>query len=193
MLLVGVSSAFGALYTFNFNSGSLTTGTTLTISSVEDVNVQVTLSTLTGIVGVDGSGAVVIATTGNNTDIQQNERLIITPQFIGPFTLSTVTFGNVETGGGNSGDQSIVYLDGVSAGAFNLPNSGVTIGGASVPGSDIFTTSIAFAGSDGNDDFRVTQIVIDGIANSAAVPEPATWTLLGFGVAALAWFRRKRS
>ena len=106
--------------------------------------------------------------------------MILTPQFTGPFTLTSVTFGNVDTGSGNSGDDWIDYLDGISAGTFTLPNSGVSIGGASVPGSDTFSTSIAFAGSDGNDNFRVTQIVIDGIAGE--VPEPTTWTLFGAGI-----------
>ena len=192
MLVLSVSSAFGALYTFNLTNATLTSGTTLTISSVEDVNVQITLSTLAGQVGMDANGAGVIATAGNSTDIQQGERLIITPGFVGPFTLSSVTFGNVDTGGGNSGDQSIVYLDGTDSGTFVLPNSGVAVGGAGVPGNDTFTTTIAFGASDGNDDFRVTQIVLDGIGTTS-VPEPSTWTLFGVGVAALAWFRRKRA
>jgi len=43
---------------------------------------------------------------------------------------------------------------------------------------------------DGDDDFEVSQIVLD--VTVGEVPEPSTWTLFGLGIAGLAWMRRRK-
>ena len=162
---------------------------TLLIGSVENAAVQIQLSALAGTVQITSAGAGVLSGPTDNLDIEGGDRLILTPVgFFGPFTLVSVVFGNVDTGSGNSGDQAITYLDGVAGSAFTLPATP----GAHAPNSP-FNATVGFQNSDGNDDFRVQTIVIRGDVNGpASVPEPSTWTLIGTGVAGLAWLRRRK-
>jgi hypothetical protein len=175
-------------YTFNFTTAA-GPGATLLVTSVEDVNVQIQLSALVGTVQMTSAGAGVLSSPTDNLDIEGGDRLILTPVgFTGPFTLVSVVFGNVDTGGGNSGDQAVTYLDGVAGSPFTLPATP----GVHAPASP-FNSTVGFQNSDGNDDFRVQTIVIRGEASGPGnVPEPATWTLIGAGVVGLAWLRRRR-
>ena len=164
--------------------------TTLLVNSVEDPTVQLQLSALLGTVQITSAGAGVLSTPTDVLDIEGGDRLIFTPVgLFGPVTLVSAVFGNVDTGSGNSGDQAIAFLDGVGGSAFNLPVSPTSY---SVNGA--FNATAAFQNSDGNDDFRVQSIVIRGDATAPppTVPEPSTWTLLGAGVAAAAWLRRRK-
>jgi hypothetical protein len=159
---------------------------TLTVAANEDSNVQIQLSTLTGNVQTTALGAGVLSSTGDEIDIEGGDKLIITPlpgTFVGPYVLVSALFGNVDTGPGNSGDQAVPYVDGAAGSSFDVPVSPT----AYAPNA-AFNTSVAFQNSDGNDDFRVSQIVINGSAASA-VPEPSAWTLLGLGVAGIALIR----
>jgi hypothetical protein len=180
-------------YTFDLTALAGPAGTLL-ISANEDSNVQIQLSALTGNVQIDAAGAGVLSSTGDELDIEGGDRLIITPipgSFIGPYTLISVQFGNVDTGPGNSGDQAVPYVDGVAGSPFNL----APFPGAYSPNA-AFNTNVAFENSDGNDDFRISQIIINGAAAASAIPEPSAWTLLGLGVVGLAvirWASRKSS
>jgi hypothetical protein len=205
MLVMGVSSAFGALYTFDLTSATRvvsTVGGGFIVGSVEDAAVTITLTALAGsqstasIVVRNTEGAGVDDGQGGGSVGEDNveggagaETLVITPNATGPFTLSAVTFTNTETTGG--GDDATIFLDQYATEFADIP-----IGDASgtftynAP-SNTFTTFVAFENSDGNDDFEISQIVLD--IETAAVPEPSTWTLLGLGAGALAWFRRRRA
>ena len=176
-------------YTFNLTTPA-GPGATLLVSSFEDAAVQIQLSALVGTVQIDTDGAGVISGVGDVLDIEGGDRLIITPQgFVGPFTFVSAIFGNVDTGGGNSGDEAIPYLDGVAGSTITLP-AAFGVHAANLA----FNSTVAFQNSDGNDDFRVRQIIIRGEAErtNPVVPEPSTWTLLGVGIAGLAWLRRRK-
>ena len=203
-LMVGASTAFGALYTFNLTASPRITSTTgggIIVSSVEDANVTVTLTALASgspsIAVLNPTGAGVDDGNGGGSVGEDNieggagaETLVITPSGTSPFTLVSVTFTNTETSGG--GDDAAIFLDQLASENFDIP-----IGHASgtstfnAPANTTFTTFVAFENTDGNDDFLVSQIVLD--IDTAAVPEPTTWTLLGAGIAALALIRRKRA
>lgn len=198
MLVVGVSSAFGALYTFDLTSATRLTSTPgggLVITSGEDPGVTVTLTALAGgspsIVVINSAGSGVSA--NGSDDIQTTgggETLIISPLLGGsPFTadVQSVTFSNVDSA--VDGDDATVFLDGVSSGDIAIDVSTPTYTW-NAPASTTFTSNISFAGVDGNDDFEVSQIVLD--ITVGEVPEPSTWTLFGLGIAGLAWMRRRK-
>ncbi len=211
LLVIGVSSAFGALYTFDLTNPTriaTTTGGSFIISSNEDPLVQVEL---TALATSQNSPSIAVLTPlgagvddgqgGGNTgedDIEggaRAETLVITPINLGgPFTavVDSVTFTNTEATQG--GDEAAIFLDQLS----NTPDH---IQDISAPGTflwdpqangdpDTFTSFIAFDNSDGNDDYRVSQIVLD--ITVGEIPEPSTWTLFGLGVAGLAYLRRRK-
>lgn len=215
---LGATSAFAASYTFNLTNLTRTTsglGLPLFVGSNEDPLVQIQL---TALATSSNTGSVVVITPeGTGVDNGQGggnlglddieggagaEALIITPLIgTGPFTIESITFTRTETL--NGGDQARVYLDNtaiVNCTAGNnctnveigsgLVQDGGTFNWVPTANSQQFNTNITFRNDDGNDDYRLSQIVLD--INTAAVPEPSTWTLFGVGVAALAWFRRKR-
>ncbi|MCB9383861.1 MAG: PEP-CTERM sorting domain-containing protein, partial [Bryobacterales bacterium] len=212
LLVVGVSSAFGALYTFNLTSNTRiasTVGGGLVVASVEDAAITIQL---TALAGPSNSGSVaVITSTGAGVDDGNGggavgeddieggagaEALVLTPLLSSPapFSIVSVTFTNTETG-----DDARIYLDHTANDNCTIANNCTAIDIDSsnpyqwVPtvNSQQFSTNITFRNDDGNDDYRVSQIVLD--ITPAAVPEPSTWTLFGLGAAALAFFRRKRS
>jgi hypothetical protein len=195
-----VPAAQAIPYTFVFDSVAENYGVTISVTSLEDVNVQIQLSALNAaFVGTSPNGAGTSTTNPGALDITGTERLVITPLggFTGPFTLVSVQFGNINTGGGQSGDQVVIYHDGVSQGSFTpTPAGSPSFLAASVPGgASPWNNTIAFGADDGNDAFRVRQIVIDGTFNRGdpVIPEPTTWTLFGLGLGAAVWLRRRRA
>ena len=152
--VLGAATAARAIpinYTFNLTT-LLGPSSTLTISANEDPAVQIQLSALAGTVQTTALGAGVLSSVGDTIDIEGGDRLIITPvvaTFVGPYTFVSATFGNVDTGNGNSGDQTIPHLDGVAGATVVLPVSPTAISPNSV-----FNTSVGFQNNDGNDDFR---------------------------------------
>jgi hypothetical protein len=189
-LIVAVTAASAAPinYTFDLSSPG-GPATTLLVSAIEDPNVQIELSALSGTVQIDASGAGVLSGMGDSLDIEGGDRLIITPlagTFVGPYTFVSATFGNVDTGPGNSGDEGVPVLDGVAGSDVTLPAAPATYAPSSV-----FNTSVAFENNDGNDDFRLLQVVINGDAAATAVPEPSTVSLLGLSLLGLAFLGRR--
>ena len=204
LLALSATSAFGALYTFNLTADPRITSTSgggIVVASVEDANVTVTLTALAAgspsIVVMNPTGSGVDNGVGGGPDGEDDleggagaETLVITPSGTGPFTLVSATFTNTETGGG--GDDAAIFLDQLAADDFDI-----AIGDASgtstynAPANTTFTTFVAFENTDGNDDFLVSQLVLD--IDTAAVPEPTTWTLFGAGIVGLALLRRKRA
>ena len=218
MLLVGVSSAFGAMYSFDLSSATRTVnGTFIVVGTPLDggdpVAVQlsslVTPANVAGQVVRDTDGAGVTADgQGGGSSPDDNieggasaEALIITPvntdgSPLAPFTatVQSVTFTNTESGGG--GDDAAIFLDDATASggaAFDIPIAppNGTFTWSPAAGSATFTSNISFRNSDGNDDFKVSEIVLD--INVGEVPEPSTWTLFGLGIAGLAWMRRRKA
>lgn len=200
MLAFGVSSAFGALYTFDLTSATrveTTVGGGFVISSDEDPLVTIELTALmdsqssASAVVRTISGAGVNSLGGGDNNIGGGpgaETLMIAPTATGPFSLSSVTFTLTETTGG--GDDATIFLDQFASEFADIP-----IGDASGTftynsPSNTFTTFVAFENSDDNDNFAVSQIVLD--ITVGEVPEPSTWTLFGLGVAGLAWMRRSK-
>ena len=218
MLVIGVSSAFGAMYSFDLTAGSRTVETNFIVIGApldggDPVAVNLTsLVTPSNIAGnivrdTDGAGVTADGQGGGSSPLDNieggasAEALVITPvntdgSALGPFTatVTSVTFTNTELGGG--GDDASIFLDNTTDP--QIPDFDIQIGSAGgtflwtpAAGSATFTTNIAFRNSDGNDDFKISEIVLD--INVGEIPEPSTWTLFGLGIAGLAWFRKRKA
>ena len=202
MLVAGVTSAFGAMYTFDLTSGTRTVQGTFVIGANEDSSVQIQLSSLVTpaniagnvVMDTDGTGVTADGQGGGSSpldDIEGGasaEALIITPITGSAFAVESVTFTNTE-----SGDDAFIYLDDpTAAGAedfdIDIDSSNPFVWNA--PASTTFNSTISFRNSDGNDDFKIGEIVLD--ITVGEVPEPSTWTLFGIGIAGLAWLRRRK-
>ncbi|MEZ5360957.1 MAG: PEP-CTERM sorting domain-containing protein [Bryobacterales bacterium] len=182
------------------------------MASVEDAAVTIQLTALAtpqnngSIVVLTPDGAGVDDGNGGGANGEDDidggagaEGLVLTPLVSSPspFSIVSITFNNTDATQG--GDASRVYLDHTAVDNCTLANDCTTVDIDSsnpyqwVPtvNSQQFSTNVTFRNDDGNDDYRVSQIVLD--ITPAAVPEPSTWTLFGLGAAALAFLRRKRS
>ena len=211
LFVVGASTAFADLYTFDITGDARTgIGGSILISSNEDVNVQIELTALA--TSQNNPSIVVLTPIGAGVDDGQGggnageddieggaraETLVITPILPGgaPFTavVDSVTFTNTEAA--NGGDEAAIFLDQISNTPDHIQNisdaSGTFLWDPQANGDpDTFTTFIAFDNSDGNDDYRVRQIVLD--ITVGEIPEPSTWTLFGLGIAGLAYMRRRK-
>lgn len=203
LLVMGASAAFGAMYTFDLTTATRQVNGSFTVGANEDSGVQIQLTALVTAANVagqvvlnsDGAGVTASSQGGSGGPGDQikggpnGEALIITPLTGTAFAIQSVTFTNTE----NTDDASI-YLDdptALNAAAFNIDigTTGSTFNWVA-PGSTTFTTNVAFRSPRENDDFKVSEIVLD--ITVGEVPEPSTWTLFGIGIAGLAWLRRRK-
>ena len=203
LLIMGASSAFGAMYTFDLTTATRQVNGTFVIGANEDSSVQIQLTALVtpaniaGSVVLDTDGAGVTADGQGGGSVPEDqitgganaEALIITPLTGTAFAIQSVTFTNTE-----SGDDAFIYLDDptqLNTAAFDIDigTTGSTFNWVAPPNTT-FTTNVTFRNTQGNDDFKVSEIVLD--ITVGEVPEPSTWTLFGIGIAGLAWFRRRK-